>query len=119
MNCNTAALYQGEDKEFILSLPEPFEELTDVIVGISVNQQLQKTCWKADNEEFPTAVVGVPDQPNKCLFRVLRSESATWPLGHLIIEVTIVSPREGYEDGYHTTQVFRVGKVEEAKTRER
>jgi hypothetical protein len=103
------AIYTGEDVEVVVDLiDKTFASVTDVIIGVVVNKALKKTCKKTSTGA--TAVVVDPTNPNRCIFRLFRSETKLWEAGMLSLEVTVVTADVNFPAGRHNS--FRENIIE-------
>lgn len=120
MNPVMKSLYKGEDLPIVLNLGETnFADLSEVIVGVKLEEQLVKTLRKTatGNNQI---VVG--DAPTKCVARLFRSETATWQIpqppgkARIFLEVTLRFTDTLFPNGRNETHAFYLCDFEPAAT---
>lgn len=94
-------IYKGTDGEFEIDLGDlVFDDLADMLVGFKVNDQLLKLCRKTATGI--NTIEPVTGEPAKCVCRIFRDETAKWPAGILMMEITTIATSAGFPDGIHT-----------------
>lgn len=113
MSCEVA-IYPGEDKEFIVDYSDVnvnFADLTDVVVGIVVGDQVRKTCRKVNPPSSDQGITANPNNAKQGIFRVFGSETQTWPKAALTFEISTTFNDPDFPEGRKETNVFYAGEV--------
>lgn len=108
-------IYQGTDGEFEIDLGTyVFDDLIDIIVGLKLNGSVVKICRKTFTGE--KSVEAISGEPNKCVCRIFRAETAKWCIGKLEMEITAVITNTNFPNNMHSLGVAEVATVKPFQT---
>ena len=102
----SAALYTGEDVTITIDLVDnKLSELSDIVVGVAINEVLKVTFKKTSSTVF-----AVDGEPNQCYVKLTRAVTQNWVAGMLSMEITKVFSDSDYPSGKHV--IFKDNIVE-------
>ena len=108
-----AALYTGEDVTISIDLVDVnFADLSDVVVGVIINDKLKVTFKKSASSVYADLT-----DVKKCNVKLTRVITKTWESGMLNMEITKVYVSGDYPSGKHVIYKDNIVAFENALTK--
>lgn len=108
-----AALYTGEDVTISIDLVDiNFADLSDVIVGVIINDELESVFKKSSGTVYSDLI-----DPKKCSIRLTRSVTSTWGNGMLSMEITKKFTDSDYPSGKHVIYKANIVQFQNSLTK--
>jgi uncharacterized protein (DUF1919 family) len=109
----SSALYTGEDVTISINLVDDnFTLLSDLIVGVIINNKLMVTFKKSQSTVFAD-----PEEDTQCFVKLTRAITKNWDSGMLSMEITKVVSDINYPVGKHIIYKDNIVSFQNALTK--